>query len=153
MRSRTIALIAFLAHIVGCTEKAPLPPATVTSSSASVRDAPPDAATAAHPAPQDRTVVRLTDAALAKVREFQRATGKPYLRVTVERRGSSSFSYDLQLVDQVHADQDYVDDSHGMPVVVDRESALFLKGTLIDWQARDDGNEGFHFGNPNAVEQ
>jgi len=61
--------------------------------------------------------------------------------------------YDLQFDNQLDADEDYADDSHGFVILVDRRSALLIEGTSIDWQVTDDGREGFQFDNPNAVQE
>ena len=60
--------------------------------------------------------------------------------------------YDLRFENQFDADEDYVDDSHGFKIIVDRKSALLIDGSSIDWQVTDDGREGFKFDNPNAVQ-
>jgi len=152
--TRIAILMTLLIPLVGCAETAP--------SSANANNSPPpisspsestDTTPAPKKPPQQETVVTLTDAAVAKVREVQKQNGKPYLRVAVKSGGSTGFMYDLQFDDQLNADEDYLDESHGLKIVVDRKSALYIDGTSIDWQVTDDGREGFHFDNPNAVQE
>jgi iron-sulfur cluster assembly protein len=72
------------------------------------------------------------------------------LRVGVSGGGCSGFSYALGFDKQFDEKQDAKYDYHGVPVVVDKKSALYLDGTTVDFY---DGIErrGFTFDNPNAV--
>ena len=72
------------------------------------------------------------------------------LRVRVVGGGCSGFSYDLRFdntFDEV-ADSKY--EHHGVTVVVDKKSALYLDGTTVDFYEGID-RRGFTFDNPNAV--
>jgi iron-sulfur cluster assembly protein len=72
------------------------------------------------------------------------------LRVRVAGGGCSGFSYSLGF-DQAFDDKtDARYEHHGVNVVVDKKSALYLDGTTVDFY---DGLEkrGFTFDNPNAV--
>jgi len=60
--------------------------------------------------------------------------------------------YDMKFDDIFDPEADYLDDSDGIKVVVDKRSALFLDRATIDWRTTPDGRQGFHFDNPNAVE-
>jgi iron-sulfur cluster assembly protein len=73
------------------------------------------------------------------------------LRVGVTGGGCSGFSYALNFDKSWDAEKDTKYEQHGVTVVVDKKSALFLDGTTIDFF--DDGlyKRGFHFENPNAV--
>ena len=73
------------------------------------------------------------------------------LRVGVTGGGCSGFSYALNFDKNWDAEKDTRYEQHGVTVVVDKKSALFLDGTTIDFF--DDGlyKRGFHFENPNAV--
>lgn len=72
------------------------------------------------------------------------------LRVAVNGGGCSGFSYALGFDKNFDETADSKHDFHGVPVIVDRKSALFLDGTTIDFH---EGIEkrGFTFDNPNAV--
>lgn len=154
MNIRNSILLMLFVPFVGCTDTAPLPTANSRS----------EASTALQPktssrnlvqddAPQQKTVVTLTDAAVAMVLQFQRQDNNPYLRVAVKNGGPTGLIYDLQLDDQFSSSDDYLDESHGLKVVVDKKSALYIDGTSIDWRVTETGQEGFHFTNPNAKKQ
>lgn len=72
------------------------------------------------------------------------------LRVGVTGGGCSGFSYALGFDDKFDAAADSKFACHGVDVVVDKKSALYLDGTTVDFF---DGIEkrGFTFENPNAV--
>ncbi|HXK30117.1 MAG TPA: iron-sulfur cluster assembly accessory protein [Candidatus Binatia bacterium] len=71
------------------------------------------------------------------------------LRVGVTDGGCSGFSYKLDF-DKEQKPEDIVRDWDGIKVYVDRKSAPFLKGTVIDFVAGIYGG-GFKFTNPNAT--
>ncbi len=70
------------------------------------------------------------------------------LRVGVKGGGCSGFSYLLDLTEQ-HRDTDELFDEHGIKVVCDPKSYLYLNGTTIDFKDEVMGR-GFVFNNPNA---
>jgi iron-sulfur cluster assembly protein len=72
------------------------------------------------------------------------------LRVGVAGGGCSGFSYSLGFDKSFDTKTDSKYDYHGVQVVVDKKSALYLDGTVIDFY---DGLEkrGFTFENPNAT--
>lgn len=74
------------------------------------------------------------------------------LRVGVTGGGCSGFSYSLGFdkAENFDAAQDAKQEFHGVPVVVDKKSALFLEGTTVDFYEGID-KRGFTFDNPNAV--
>ncbi len=73
---------------------------------------------------------------------------KFYLRVGVKGGGCSGFSYSLDLVDTMtETDENW--DQHGVPVICDSKSFLYLDGTTIDYRDEMMGR-GFVFNNPNA---
>lgn len=97
--------------------------------------------------------VTLTEKAAGEVKRIideQKYEESIALRVGVTGGGCSGFSYALGF-DQTYdekADSKY--ECHGVPVVVDRKSALFLDGTTVDFHEGID-KRGFVFENPNAV--
>ncbi len=72
------------------------------------------------------------------------------LRIAVSGGGCSGFSYGLGFDDKFDAAVDSVSEQHGVKVVVDKKSALFLDGTVIDFHDGID-KRGFTFNNPNAT--
>jgi iron-sulfur cluster assembly protein len=71
------------------------------------------------------------------------------LRVGVKGGGCSGFSYLLDLTEQ-QRDTDETFDEHGITVVCDPKSYLYLNGTTIDFKDEVMGR-GFVFNNPNAT--
>jgi iron-sulfur cluster insertion protein len=93
----------------------------------------------------------LTETAADKVREIREAeTIEPHysLRVKVMGGGCSGFQYDLYFDE--HAEGDYVFESHGVKLVADQMSFMYLMGTQIDYVEGLQG-AGFKFNNPNTT--
>lgn len=72
------------------------------------------------------------------------------LRVGVKGGGCSGFSYMLDLTEEPIEASDEEMDSHGVRIVIDQKSALYLDGTEIDFKDEVMG-KGFVFKNPNAT--
>lgn len=72
------------------------------------------------------------------------------LRVGVTGGGCSGFSYALGFDTAFDEKADRKYDLHGVTMVVDNKSALYLDGTTIDFHEGID-RRGFTFDNPNAV--
>ncbi|RIK77586.1 MAG: iron-sulfur cluster assembly accessory protein [Planctomycetota bacterium] len=85
-----------------------------------------------------------------RIMQEQKFEGETLLRVGVTGGGCSGFSYSLGFDTSYDAKVDAKYDQHGVNVVVDRKSALYLDGTTVDFY---EGVEkrGFTFNNPNAV--
>jgi iron-sulfur cluster assembly protein len=97
--------------------------------------------------------VTLTERAAEEVKRImdsQKIEEGSVLRVGVTGGGCSGFSYALGFDKSFDATIDSKYDCHGVPVVVDKKSALYLDGTTVDFY---DGIErrGFTFDNPHAV--
>ncbi|MCC6683018.1 MAG: iron-sulfur cluster insertion protein ErpA [Phycisphaeraceae bacterium] len=71
------------------------------------------------------------------------------LRVGVKGGGCSGFSYLLDLTEQSR-DTDEQFEQHGVKIVCDPKSYLYLNGTSIDFKDEIMGR-GFVFSNPNAT--
>ncbi len=74
---------------------------------------------------------------------------KVRLRIGVKGGGCSGFSYLLDLTEN-QKDTDESFDQHGVTVIVDPKSLLYLSGTVIDFKNEVMGR-GFVFQNPNAT--
>jgi len=74
---------------------------------------------------------------------------KLYLRVGVKGGGCSGFSYTLDLT-ETKSDMDEAWDMHGVDVICDSKSLLYLEGTTVDFKDEIMGR-GFVFNNPNAT--
>ncbi len=84
-----------------------------------------------------------------RVLEEQKYETNTLLRVGIAGGGCSGFQYSLGFDKVYDAKADSKYDYHGVSVVVDKKSALYLDGTTVDFY---DGLEkrGFTFENPNA---
>ena len=71
------------------------------------------------------------------------------LRVGVKGGGCSGFSYSLDLTEQKR-DNDETFERHGVQIVCDPKSYLYLNGVTIDFRDEIMGR-GFVFNNPNAT--
>jgi iron-sulfur cluster assembly protein len=98
----------------------------------------------------------VTEKAAGEVKRIiaeQRAAGempeKVYLRVRVVGGGCSGFQNKLDLDQQINERLDELFEFHGVPVVVDKRSLMYLGGATVDFH--DDLNRrGFSITNPNA---
>src|SRR5262245_60040496 len=85
-----------------------------------------------------------------RIMQEQKCPEATVLRVGVAGGGCSGFQYSLGFDEKFdeQADKKYV--YHGVTMVVDKKSELYLDGTTVDYY---DGIEksGFTFDNPNAV--
>jgi iron-sulfur cluster assembly accessory protein len=93
----------------------------------------------------------LTDAAALKVKQLIDSEGEAglALRVAVKPGGCAGFQYDL-FFDTSTLEGDVVKEFGGVNVVVDRMSAEYINGAVIDFV--DTINEsGFKIENPNAA--
>jgi iron-sulfur cluster assembly protein len=94
-------------------------------------------------------LVQLTQAAGDKVRRLAQREGQgDYLRVAISGGGCSGLSYKMKFVPLPRAGDILVETS-GARVIVDSKSALYLKGSQIDYSDKLVGG-GFKFSNPNA---
>jgi len=74
---------------------------------------------------------------------------KTYLRLGVKGGGCSGFSYTLDLTESV-GENDEQWDLHGIKVICDPKSNIYLEGTQLDFKDEIMGR-GFVFNNPNAT--
>ncbi len=98
--------------------------------------------------------ITLTEKAAKEVQRIiqeQKLEEGTVLRVGVVGGGCSGFQYSLGFDKTFDAKADHKYGQHGVDLVVDKKSALYLDGTTVDFY--DDGLEkrGFTFENPNAV--
>ena len=70
------------------------------------------------------------------------------LRLGTRKSGCTGFAYVVDYADEV-TDDDVVFESHGVKVVVDKQSLPNLDGTEVDYMKTNAINEGFEFRNPN----
>ncbi len=109
--------------------------------------------TPASPQTDSSTPVRVTELAAKEIRriieEQELDLAKVRLRVGVKGGGCSGFSYLLDLTEaQKETDEEF--DCHGIKVICDPKSLIYLSGTEIDFKDEIMGR-GFVFKNPNAT--
>jgi iron-sulfur cluster assembly protein len=93
--------------------------------------------------------ITITEAAAQHVRRYLDNRGKGLgIRLAVRTSGCSGMAYEMEFVDELQ-DEDQVFEDHGVKVVIDSKSLVYLDGTEVDY-AREGLNEGFKFNNPNA---
>ncbi|UYV11249.1 MAG: iron-sulfur cluster assembly accessory protein [Phycisphaera sp.] len=109
-------------------------------------------ATSANPSQADTNAVSITEKAASEilriVQEQELDASKVHLRVGVKGGGCSGFNYILDLTEAVR-DTDEVMEMHGIKVVCDPKSLLYLHGTVVDFKD-EIMSRGFVFQNPNA---
>jgi len=99
-----------------------------------------------------KPIVQLTEKASAELKVYLEKQGKPAaaLRIFVTAGGCSGLSYGM-VVDEKYGDDDFVINAGGAKVVVDRSSAPFIAGSVIDYRSEKLMGGGFVVSNPNAV--
>lgn len=97
----------------------------------------------------DERLVKLTAAAGVKLRSLAEREGKgDFLRMGVSGGGCNGLSYKMKFV-AAPKRGDIMVESSGARVLVDTKSALYLKGTQVDYSNALVAG-GFKFTNPNA---
>jgi iron-sulfur cluster assembly protein len=93
--------------------------------------------------------ISMTQAAADHVAKFLASRGKGVgIRLGVRTSGCSGMAYVLEFADALEP-EDLVFEDHGVKVIVDPKSLLYLEGTELDY-TREGLNEGFKFNNPNV---
>lgn len=86
-----------------------------------------------------------------QIREEQNISNEIPIRVSVVSGGCSGLTYDLDFDSKKEiSKEDKEFSAHGIKVVVDTRSFLYLAGTKLDYTDGLEG-QGFHFNNPNAA--
>lgn len=89
-----------------------------------------------------------TAAKQIEVLKNQEPTADSFLRVQIVGGGCSGMSYKLNF-DTSMKENDKVFEQHGVKIVIDSKSYLYLLGTTLDFEGGLNG-KGFSFQNPNA---
>ncbi len=95
-------------------------------------------------------MIHISEAAakqIAKIREEEKSPDA-FLRVQIVGGGCSGLSYKLQF-DKEMRENDKVFEEHGVKVVTDSKSYLYVLGTTLEYEGGLNG-KGFNFANPNA---
>jgi iron-sulfur cluster assembly accessory protein len=119
------------------------PAQTTTPTTTMPAAGPPDSDTGSNP-------VALTGKAAEKVKEIrteENIEDTYALRLKVQGGGCSGFSYDLYFDQQQEIDHSF--ESHGIKLICDQMSLMYLMGTEVDYVEGLHG-AGFKFNNPNV---
>ena len=93
--------------------------------------------------------ITLTEPAAQHVKAYLENRGKGVgLRLGVRTSGCSGMAYVLEFADEIN-EEDQVFEDHGVKVIVDPKSMIYLDGTELDF-GKEGLNEGFKFNNPNV---
>lgn len=98
--------------------------------------------------------ITLTETAAREIKTIIKQQGLPEdatrLRVGVKGGGCSGFSYMLDLTEEPKGEMDEELEQHGVKILCDMKSMLYLQGVEIDFRDEVMGR-GFVFKNPNAT--
>jgi len=96
--------------------------------------------------------ITMSEAAAERVTRFMKNRGSGVgVRLGVKTSGCSGMAYILEFVDDVNED-DLVFEDHGVKVIIDQKSLVYLDGTELDY-GKEGLNEGFLFNNPNVKDE
>ena len=100
------------------------------------------------PRPQ---VMRLTEAAAARIKDLMAMTERPVagLRVGVKNGGCAGMAYTMEYADQVNPADEVIEDK-GVRILIDPKAVMFLLGTEMDYKV-DKLSTQFVFNNPNQA--
>ena len=98
-----------------------------------------------------KQIIHLSEAAAIQVKTMQQHNEEEgtYLRIAVKGGGCSGLSYGMAF-DEANEEKDYFDEQHGIQIIVDKQDAPIIKGTVIDFKQSLMGG-GFTIDNPNAI--
>ena len=96
-------------------------------------------------------LVELSESAAYQVKEMMKHNQEEgaFLRVSVNGGGCSGLSYGMGF-DKIKHDEDTILAQHGLEILVSKEDAPILNGTVIDYKQSLMGG-GFTIENPNAI--
>ena len=100
------------------------------------------------PRPQ---VVRLSDAAAARIKEIMATAERPFagVRVGVKNGGCAGMSYTMEYAEKVNPHDEVIEDK-GIKLMIDPKAVMFLLGTEMDYKV-DKLSAQFVFKNPNQT--
>ncbi len=97
-------------------------------------------------------IVSISEKAAEKIKYFAAKDGineNVGVRVAVKGGGCSGLTYDLDITDK-ELESDKIVEQHGVKVMVDKKSYIYLVGTELEFSDGLNG-KGFVFSNPNAT--
>lgn len=95
-------------------------------------------------------MIHISETAAKQISKIQQDENSPqaFLRVQIVGGGCSGMSYKLKFETEMK-EGDKVFEEHGVKVVTDSKSYLYLLGTVLEYEGGLNG-KGFSFNNPNA---
>jgi len=95
--------------------------------------------------------MRLTEAAAARIRALQSASGKSIegVRIGVKNGGCAGMEYTMEYA-ETRGPHDEVVEDKGVKLLIDPTAVMFLLGTEMDYRT-DRMRSGFVFNNPNQT--
>jgi iron-sulfur cluster assembly protein len=123
---------------------------SVTGTSTSSSTTTPATTSAAGSTAPGKREVEITEAAAAEIAKQRAKRGTPdaMIRIGVRGGGCTGFTYVFEWAEQVRP-TDRVFSAHGVSIVVDPKSLVYLGGMQLDF-VRGMMGHGFKFNNPNA---
>ena len=105
--------------------------------------------TSTRPRRERPKVIRLTEAAAARIHDIMAQSDGRYIgvRVGVKNGGCAGMSYTMDYAESVGALDEVVEDK-GVRILIDPKAVMFLIGTEMDYK-EDKLQSGFVFNNPN----
>ena len=102
----------------------------------------------ARPRPQ---VMRLSDAAAARIKDIMAKADRPFagVRVGVKNGGCAGMSYTLEYAESANPTDEVIEDK-GVKIMIDPKAVMFLLGTEMDYK-KDKLSAQFVFNNPNQT--
>jgi iron-sulfur cluster assembly protein len=106
--------------------------------------------TQAQPRPRPQ-VVRLTEAAAARIKDVMARADKPVagVRVGVKNGGCAGMEYTMEYAEAINPADEVVEDK-GVKILIDPKAVLFLLGTEMDYKVEKLSAQ-FIFNNPNQT--
>ncbi|CDQ21299.1 iron-sulfur cluster assembly protein [Halobacillus karajensis] len=95
-------------------------------------------------------ILNITEAASHQIKEMMKEEGDVRLRFGVKGGGCSGLSYAMGFEDEINEELDLLEESGGIPIVINRQDAAIVEGTTIDFKQNMMGG-GFTIDNPNAI--
>src|SRR5215467_11685658 len=108
--------------------------------------------TTSRPRRERPKVIRLTDAAAARIKDIMARSDGRYIgvRVGVKNGGCAGMSYTMDYAESAGALDEVVEDK-GVRILIDPKAVMFLVGTEMDYKREKLGAK-FVFTNPNQTE-
>jgi Fe-S cluster assembly iron-binding protein IscA len=91
--------------------------------------------------PERRSIIAVAPAAAAEVRRAAAHLSAWVVRIQIvvtafDGIRPTTFQERVEIDTRVDPETDYLDDTHGVPVVVDRRTAQYMAGAILDWEPR-----------------